>query len=290
MTFSQSAMLVSLNVRSYGAKKEDKKITAEVAQQHGATTDVGRYTKQLVLKDQLEPITKAVTALRQFHYDNTLPWLDEGVRILPSGNYQEYKAAMSGLQDDYDSAVRAFVSDWPDIIAQARARLNGMFNVADYPVDIRARFGCAVRYMPVPDANDFRVSIADNERAELQRQIEETLSDASQAAMRDLWERVTVCVSAMAERLKAFKVVQSGGKIKTENAFRDSLVENLRDLCALIPRLNFAGDSRLEAVRQQIEAELLACDAQDLRNDHVTRGSVAASAERIAASMAEFMV
>ncbi len=288
-TFSKTAMLVSLNVRAYGARKEDKKISAEVAQNHGTSTDAGKYSKVLVPKDKLEPITKACTALRQFHYENTLPWLDEGVRILPADNFETYKAAMSGLTDSYDTAVRDFVRAWPDIIADAKVRLNGMFNAADYPVDVKSRFGCGLRFMPISDAGDFRVAIADSERAALQQQIEDTLSEASQAAMRDLWERLAETVKAMASRLAAYKTVIVDGKQKVENPFRDSLVENLRDLCGLIPRLNFTSDPRLESIRAQIESELLQVDAGTLRDRDLVRADVAATAEKIAADISEFM-
>lgn len=289
-TFSKTAMLVSLNVRAYGARKEDKKISQEIATTHGTTTDAGKYAKQIVAKAMLDPVTKAASAIRMYHYENTLPWLDEGIRILPAANFEKYKTAMVGLQDTYDSAVREFVNNWPAIIEDARSRLNGMFDVKDYPVDVRSRFGCNVRFMPIPDANDFRVEIANAERDALRLQIEGTLSEASQTAMRDLWERVAEAVKAMASRLGAYKTVIVDGKAKTENPFRDSLVENLRDLCDLIPRLNFAGDTELEAIRQRIESELLQVSPDVLRGRDTVRQDVAARAEDIAKRIAEFMV
>lgn len=289
-TFSQTAMLVSLNVRAYGAKKEDKSISREVAATHGTTTDAGKYNKVLVPKDKLEPITKACGAMRQFHYENTLPWLDEGIRILPAANFETYKARMVELQDTYDGAVRAFVNDWQNIIADARVRLNGMFDIRDYPVDVRGRFGCALRFMPIPDQGDFRVLIADSERDILRDQIADTLGEAQTAAMRDLWERVAEAVKAMAERLAAYKTVIVDGKAKVESPFRDSLIENLRDLCGLIPRLNFAGDPQLEAIRQRIQADLLATDAPTLRDRQTVREDVAAKADAIARDISEFMV
>lgn len=289
-TLSQVTMLVSLNVRAYGARKEDKKISAEVAQNHGTTSDAGKYAKVLVPKIHLEPVTKAATALRAFHYENTLPWLDEGIRVLPTGNYETYKAKMVALTDDYDSAVRTFAGNWQAIIADAKVRLNGMFNPMDYPVDVRSRFGCTLRFMPMPDQSDFRADIADSEREMLRSEIADTLGAAQTEAMRDLWERVAVTVKAMADRLAAYKTVIVDGKVKTENVFRDSLVENLRDLCGLIPRLNFAGDTRLEAIRQQIENELLQNDAATLRERDTLRADVAKRAEEIASAISEFMV
>lgn len=286
MSFSQTAMLVSLNVRCYSARKEDKKISAEVAANHATTSDAGRYNKTLVSKTSLERVVRSASAMRVYHYVNTLPWLDEGVRILPAANYQTYKSEMESLRDEYESAVRDFVRNWPATVADARRRLNGMFNANDYPADVENRFGCRVRFMPISDAGDFRVSISDLERETLKTQIADTLSEASRAAMRDLWERLSVSVKTMASKLAAYKRTDDG----IENPFRDSLVENLRELCRLLPRLNFTNDSQLEAIRAQIESELLANDAEDLRESDITRAAVAAKAQAIADSISEFMV
>jgi hypothetical protein len=179
------------------------------------------------------------------------------------------------------------VSNWPAIIEDARQRLNGMFNASDYPADVRSRFDVAMRFMPIPDAADFRVHIADAEREIMRSQIEDTLSEASRAAMRDLWQRVADAVQAMAAKLAAYKRDATTGK--AENLFRDSLVENLRDLCRLLPRLNFTNDARLEQIRLKIESELLASAASDLRESDAVRADVADKAAKIAADIGEFM-
>ena len=285
-SFSTSAMLVSLNVSTFSARREDKKISADVARQHNVTQDAGRYAKQLIAKERMESVTKAVSAMRTFHYANTLPWMDDGARILPAGNYETYKGKMRELRDSYESAVRDFCDSWPDIVADARQRLNGMFDEQDYPRDPSARFSCRVKFMPISDAGDFRCAIADSERDALRHEIADTMREASQQAMRDLYQRVAETVSHMADRLRAYSV-QAG---KVSNPFRDSLVQNLRDLCDLIPRLNFANDARLESLRQKIESELLAHSASELRDDYKVRESVAQAAQQISDSVSEFMV
>ncbi len=285
--FSKTAMLVSLNVRAYGARKEDKKISHKVAADHGTSTDAGNYTKHLVPKEALAGITAAIGALRTFHYDNTVPWLDEGVRILPAMNYQTYKTELESLRDAYDTAVREFCTKWPEIVTAARSTLNGMFNEADYPADISSRFGCQVRFMPLQDADDFRVNISDSEREMLRAEIQGTLADASREGMADLYRRLGEAVKAMAERLRAYQVDATTGK--TTGVFRDSLVENLRELCGLIPRLNFAGDSELESIRALVESELCGNSATQLRDSDTTRAQVAESAEAISERLREFM-
>lgn len=284
--FAKVSILVSLTIRNYGARKEDKKISKKVAADHGADEDSGNYTKHLVPKDALEPVTKAVAALRSFHYENTLPWLDEGVRILPSLNYQQYRAAFEPLRDHYDAAVRDFVNRWPQIVIDARARLGGMFKAEDYPSDVASRFGVTVRFMPLGDTQDFRVQISDVERETLRREIEGTLADAERTATADIYKRLHSAVKHMGERLRAYQVDEDGART---GVFRDSLVENLRELVALVPRLNFTQDAELEAVRALVEGELCGNDAGVLRSDDAVRETTAENAEQIALRLVEFM-
>lgn len=284
---AKAAMLVSLTIRCYAGKKEDKKVSRKVAADNAASSDSGAYVKNLVPKESLEPIVKAVSALRTFHYENTLPWLDEGVRMLASQNYQEYKTAFEGLRDAYDSAVKRFCDDWPQIVADAEKTRGALFNAADYPADIRSKFGIQLSFKPLADASDFRVSISESERELLRAQIEADSQAAQSAAMGDLYRRLGDGVKTMAERLRAYQVDAATGK--TSGVFRDSLVENLRELVALIPRMNFANDPVLEEIRQMVERELCAASADTLRADWVAREQVADSAEAIAARLGEFM-
>ncbi len=285
--FSKTAMLVSLNARCYGAKKEDKKISREVADAHNTSTDSGKYSKNLVPKDSLEPVQKSITALRGFFYENTLPWLDEGIRVLPSANYETFKAGLESLRDDYDVAVRGFTNAWPDIVENARKKLADMFDVRDYPADIRSRFGCTVRFMPIAESGDFRVTMADAERTALQADIAATLGEAQKGATADIYDRLLTAVRAMAAKLSAYK--PAVGADKAQGVFRDSLVDNLRDVVALVPRLNFAGDTELVRLCNEIQAELLAVDAPTLRESDSVRADVADKASAISARIAEFM-
>lgn len=288
VNLSERAMLVSLSIRLWSARKTDAKISKEVADRHNAKEDVGRYNKSLVAKAALERVSKACAAARTFHAENTLPWLDDGVRILPAANFVAYKAEVIKLQDDFEAAVRAFCADYPAIVDQARIDLNGLFNQADYPVDIKGRFGFGVRFMPLPSSDDFRAKIADGEVARIREQITGEMEAAAEAAMGDLWGRVHDVVSHMAERLKGYRVDLVTGK--AEGVFRDSLVQNVRDVAALLPRLNMTSDPALVNVHQRIVADLLTYSAVELRENQIGREAVADKAEAILRDMAEFMV
>lgn len=287
--FSRACMLVSVSVSSWTGRALDKKITEEIAQQHNAKGDMGRYNKILVDKKYLEPVQRAAGKIGDYFRTHTLPWWQNGTCILPVGMLATFKADMERLKDEYEQAWAHFCSIEAEWKADAKVRLNGAYNESDYPSDVRGKFGVRVRYLPVPDAKDFRAEIADSERQALTQQIEATLSDASRQALGEIYQRLAEPVQAMAERLAAYRVTMQDGKQKTEGAFRDSLVGNLRDIVDLLPKLNFAGDTRLTALGERISATLLAHSAQDLRDDFQAREKTQREAADVAREIGDIM-
>ena len=83
---TEKAMLARLKISMWTARKHDRSVSEQVAQQHGADPDVGRYSKRLVAAERLEQIRLLAARARQHHYDNTLPWLDDGVRPRTTSN------------------------------------------------------------------------------------------------------------------------------------------------------------------------------------------------------------
>ncbi len=283
------AMLCGLTIRQWSARRLDKKVTDEINTSHGAAADAGRYNKALVAKDALAGIVTAANAARSLHYARTLPWLDEGARILPAAGFEAYSNAMRDLRHAFEAAVAAFVAAYPSYVDDARVRLNGMFDPADYPEasEIADPFAFGVRILPVPDAADFRVDLADAQADEIRAAIESAARDALANATRDAWSRVAEVTGRMVERLNAFK--PGGPNGRAENVFRDSLVENVRELASILPGLNLTNDPALARIAERMESDLCQHDAADLRESDVLRRDTAKAAADILAEVSDFL-
>jgi hypothetical protein len=299
-SLSAKAMLVSVNIRQWGGFVHDKSISREVAEQHSSDIELGRFHKHLVDKGALRPVVSAAGAIRTWFYEQTLPWASDGARILPSANYFPFCEGMRERRAAFDSAVAEFVAAYEDHKAEARRRLNGLYDERNYPTaqQIERRFASDVHYDNLPDAADWRVALGDEEESRIRADIERRGAEAIAAAQASLWERCFAVCSAMVDRLSNYSVAVEyetapDGKRKrkqtTTGGFRDSLVENARELVNLLPRLNVTGSAELEATRQRIEAELCGYEAQTLRDNDTVRASVAKSAADILASMSGYV-
>ena len=105
--------------------------------------------------------------------------------------------------------------------------------------------------------------------------------------MRDLWERVHSAVSRMSRNLNSYGTDPATGRIV--HPFRDSMVENLRALVEVLPKLNVSGDPHLDDMRQRLVQALCPHDAQELRDDAGLRRSVASEADAILDAMADYV-
>lgn len=267
---TERAMLVRFSVSMWTARKHDRRGDAAVESAYKAY-NAGRYNKMLVAEDAVKAVAAVANAARAYHYANTLPWSDQGDRLLPLANFQAYSVSMREHHTGFDGAVSVFVSSYNDLVDDARRRLNGLFTESDYPRDIRARFGWTVDILPVPTGADFRVNLQTEELGAIRSQIEERTQAAVATAQADLYRRLAEAVGHMADKLGDDKAI-----------FRDSLVVNLQELVELLPRLNLADDPQLEAIRQEVAAKLCRYEPQTLRESAAARTETARNASLIA--------
>ena len=285
-SLSSKAMLCSLSITMWSARKHDAEASQEIAANHGAQADAGRYHKLLLPKQALAEIQKIVSEARQEHYFLTLPWDDNGYRVLPAAAYMDHVEKMQALSRRFSLAADNLASQFSILVDQARTRLGGLFRDQDYPgsEELRGKFSFETGVLPLPSAGDFRVTLGEEEKARIRRQITAAVESSLQVGSRELWYRLYEAVRHMAERLNAYKVTEQG----VEHPFRDSVVSNLVKLVEVLPKLNITNDVELERLAQEVKASLLV-DPKQLRQSETVREDTARAASAIAQQMAGYM-
>lgn len=286
-SLSSRAMLCSLSISMWTARKHDPDASEEIAVRHGAESDAGRYHKLLLPKEAFAEIQKIVSEARQEHYFMTLPWDDNGYRVLPAAAYMDHTARMRVLSQRFAVGVDVLCRQFVSLVDQAKSRLGGLFRASDYPApdELRAKFSFETRVIPLPDAGDFRVALSDAEKERIKRQITAAVEASLQVGSRELWCRLYEAVQHMAQRLAAYKVTDEG----VEHPFRDTVVTNLIKLVDVLPKLNVMNDPELDRLANQVRVALLV-DPKELRKSDAIRAETAKAAADIAQRMAGYMV
>lgn len=279
MDISARALLVNTTVRVWTGEKRDKAITREICNLKGAENNAVRANKSL-LGDHIHGVQTAERAVRQAVNDRTLPWMDNGTRILKGSAFMAFTEAMAEPVREFDTAVDGFIAGYPEIMWEARKRLGDAFCASDFPAQprLKERFGVKLTYLPVPSTEDFRVTLSDDEIAAVRRNAEEALRGTVNDAVRSLLDRLQEPVQRLSTRLRLFRK-SAGGKV--QHPFRDTLVENVRAIAQLAPSLNLMDDPRIAELCAEIEQHLTVYDPDQLRGSQRLRESVADKADDI---------
>jgi hypothetical protein len=280
MDVTTRAMLVDLTITSWSSNKLDKDATNEVLTSHGAKDEKGgRFTKALVAKDAMAEIKKISTAARMLHKELTLPWSQEGSRILPTTLFSKYDAEMKELKDKYEVAVNDFIAIYPKEVDDAKARLGGLFRNADYPSvqEVADKFSWQYAFMPLPRSDDFRVQMSEEISKQLKLQYEAHAQDQIENATKSLYDRAYKVVSHMVEKLNDYGKPTG----KRHNTFHATLVTNARELADLLNDLNITNDQQLTKLANDIKEQLCEYDAEYLKEDPLIRERVSTSAKKM---------
>lgn len=247
------AMLVEFNASVWTARKLDRGATDEVVTRNKAQSKgAARVNKHLLAgRPELERIVTHVGAVRTYVYENTLPWTDSGMRLLPVPNFMAFEARMKKEEDIYWTLCKDFVSVYPSLITAQAMALGDLFKREDFPSpdSIVHKFAFSVNYLPVPTAGDFRVDVGNEASKELQDKLSKLADERVEQAMNDVRQRLKAHLTRMSDRLTV-DVVDNAAKPR---AFHDTLIENGFELCDLVKHLNLVGDSDLEAARAGLE-------------------------------------
>jgi hypothetical protein len=283
---SRKSVLCSVVVKQWTARKLDRAVTDETNKRHNATKDAGRYNKLLIAAEHLSELNNLAGEARRMHYKMTQPWTDEGPRILANMLYSKFCDEFRVFKRKFNDAADRFARAYPRYVEERKEALNGLFNEADYPsaADIRSKFSLDYDIMPFPDADDFRSDLDDDTVAEIKAKLKETTSNVVDNAMKHTAEQIVAVVGKMAKKLGEYRPSAGKGD-KSEGIFRDSLVENVRELGALLPAFNLTQDPRFDAVTARIQRELCIEDAADLRENDQARAAVQKSADEIVAAV-----
>jgi hypothetical protein len=266
------ALIVRLSVSQYNPVRTDKGATLKAAILHNADSRSLNLQKRMLPKIATEPINKLVRELRSDHYKNTLPWGDDGLRLLPTKNWDTYLDMMLGYRSRFDSLVRDFIKGYAGFRQHAMSSLGALFDPDEYPDTdaIARRFAINTNWMPLPKSDDLRIQLGRDDMDEVSRSIDDQVATMCAEATRDLHTRLADKLQRVSERLS-----------DPENVFRDSMIEGLKELCDMIPRLDVAGDAELEKLRVEVQQNIAKCDPQTLRDDDELRAQTKKRADDI---------
>ena len=285
MSIHTKAIIVNLNISIWLAAKTDKAVTLEVLASKSAASDSGNFRKYVLPDGAIRPLQALAQNIRRWHYSMTVPWMEDGSRILPAALQMEYADKLREFKGQFESLLDTQFSDtaYAGYVAEAQAKMGSLFNPNDYPAPdkARAKFGVRVTFLPLPEVGDFRLDLHADQIAEMKASLEAELGQVESRTKREIYSRLGEKVGHLSAKLTEFDKADADGV----TVLHGTLIENIREVCRLIPGLNITGDPEVERVKTEALSRLARWAIETLRDDEAVRKEVIHDADALLKSM-----
>ncbi len=261
INISDNAILVSTSFKVLGIHKKDELATDHVNSHFESST--AKCSKALLHGRHLKGIKAVRTAVCDFIGRNTLPWSEDGKRLLPAANFDKFQSKMEDFKHQWRVEVEDFVRRWDDMLYEAASASGKLFDKSAYPdkSEVTGKFKFSVNFSKVPNANDFRVElISESAEAEIRKSISDQVNQEVLSGKRDILERITKNMRHLAEVLTDPK-----------KQFRKSALTNATEMAQLLKDLNVTNDPSITDLADDAKSLLDNFDADDL----ITKGQEA---------------
>lgn len=252
ISLATAATLVMWNVSKWSARKKDKDAAKQVAEANGvANASKISVSKMLIDCPELRAIGTFEGWVRNnYHYPNSLPWSDCGMRLVSGQIAPEYWSKMKE-NGEYGQEFMRLVDEFLKVyIAEqnrARFELGSMFDESLYPSvdEVRSKFKWKLVPMPVPVAGDFRVDVSQQFKDELAAEFDAFHQAELKEVMDGLWGNLRVAIVELAEKLD---FDQTGKK----NKLFSSRIDTFNGLLKLMETCNYTNDPVMEKLHRDL--------------------------------------
>jgi hypothetical protein len=281
----QETTAVRLRRSKWGVSKTlDKQQKQMAANPFGADGTKLAASKKLV--DVGHPKFKAVTKIlnlaNQYWQQMTVPYPEDGIRLIRTEQVTEFDAQIARLQSELDGAVAQLNHAYWELRRKAQRDLGSLFNPADYPDSLDGMFAICVEYPSVePDERLQRLNPALYERE--QRRIQERFDEAVRLAEEAFLSELAELVQHLCGRLE-------GGEDGASRIFRDSAVTNLTEFFERFRQLNIGSNADLDRLVAQAQGAVRNVTPQRLRDNDALRSTVRFALSSVQQSLDQMMV
>jgi hypothetical protein len=226
-------------------------------------------------------VTRIEGEMRRYWETHTLDYKQKSIRIMPTAMYMEFVEEMRRLREKFEMAVSVFLADYPDLKEAARVSpsLGALYREEDYPTqaELKEKFRVSLTILPFPNASQFGVDLPADVLTSLKSELDKHVEHSIKTANRDLVGRLYEAVSKLASTLYL------------NDSPRLDVANNVKSLCALLPKLNFSNDPELTRILDEAQRHLGGLSGAELKESAFARATAAAKASEIESMMATFM-
>ena len=273
-------------------KTLDKGQKQEAAEQFGADAAVLSASSKLLDNKHkaYKAVTAAKTAIRNYWIDHTLPYPEDGVRLLRQSDVASFTAHMDDLRMRLHGTVIGLENAYQELRQKARRDRGSLFRESDYPATLVGLFDVAWEFPSLAPPEWLLTrnpELYQQQAARIAARFDEAARMAEDAFLAEL----TGLVQTLQDKL-------AGKADGVAKRLHDTNVSDLREFFEKFRRLNIHSSEALDAIVTQAE-KALTCNglfdlggvsADQLRESPALRQAVATRLSAVGAQLDGLMV
>lgn len=253
-TLSDKALLARINISCWNGIIQDKTITEDINSSKGIKGKRGSFSKKIMQGEKLNAVINLQQKLRKFLADNSLPWDDNGWRLIKATDFITLKQKIDDMTAEFNKAVKNFIDNYDSIKLEDLNFLGTSYNKDDYPSvgELSSKFEVRMGYDKVSDS-DFRnfgydaKIIEEMEKSQL-AEFEQRLNSGKV----EILNRVREEIAHFIERLN-------------KGSFKKNTIDNIHESLANLRNLNITEDSTIDQLADLI-SNIMPTDAEEVRD------------------------
>lgn len=232
----KKALLANLTIKVWSGVGQDKEVSKEIETEKEVKAK-GRYIKTLIFSDELKQLKKCALSARYLFYSMTLPWGDNGDRLLPVDRFFEFTHKMKEAKNEFNEKRMIFLNKYVGAIGEAKEKLGSFFKEDDYPMMVDGKFNFDINLSPIPHT-DFRVDLDDDTTEGLEEDFMKSMDKRTEGAKEALCASVEETLCAVINTLRSEdgrkknvlkRVRQCGEKTGMMNVFGNRMLDEISE-------------------------------------------------------------
>lgn len=266
----ESTAPVKISFTWFGARKAISDVhKEEIAERYGAAAKRISASKKLLEKHPaLKELTRIKGEITRYWKDNTLPFPEDGIRLLRKNRLEEFRYQMTVFRNNLTEAVRNLDDARWEIMEIARQELGELYDADDYPDTFCGRFSVETSF-PNVQIPEYLAEMApeayEAERTRVAQQFEAAVRETEQEFIKQ-FENL---LGHLAKRLTPDPVT---GESKT---FKKNSLENLHDFFERFKSLSIGSNDRLDSLVTEAQDIVSGLNPKTLRTNGFLRESIA---------------
>lgn len=213
---------------------------------------------------------------------STLPYVEDGVRLLPRTELGAFDAFMNEKRNELECAALELQLHFEDIKAEARNKLGVLFNPNDYPPDVASKFKVEWDYPPL-DPPNYLASTSPALYEQEQEKLRQRFVEAAELAEEAFITEFANLTEHLADRLTP----EADG---SQKIFHASAVENLREFFDRFSKLNLTGNERIEELVATARKAVSGVSPKQIRSAEALRAQIRSSMQGLTARLDAMLV